>query len=93
MHARTHTHGYMAVPSPCGKVETHAAVAVAVVAAAELVAEKGGHMSGNGGHPSRVGVPVGMYAPLSLSDTFFAPRRIFLAWRLPAYARMTRRFP
>ena len=58
-------------------------------------AKKGGHMSGNGGHPLRVGVPVGIriYTPLSLSDTFFASRRIFLAWRLPAYARMTRRPP
>lgn len=32
-----------------------------------------------------------LYTPLSLSDTFFASCRIFLAWRLPAYARMMRR--
>lgn len=57
--------------------------------------KKGAICRAMAGHPLRVGVPVGIriYTPLSLSDTFFASRRIFLTWRLPAYARMTRRPP
>lgn len=61
-------------------------------------AEKGGHMSGNGEHPLRVGVPVGIhtytYTRHSLFPIhFLSPAPDFLPWRLPAYARMTRRPP
>lgn len=81
-YACTHARTRVAVSSPCGKAETHAA------------AEKGGHMSGNGGHPLRVGVPVGIriyHATLPFRYIFCLPPDFFLARRLPAYARMTRR--